>query len=211
MLRWVVIFIVLAMIAGVFGFTSIAAGAASIAKVLFFTSVLLPLFDVSMLHGGLFAGSETADLAQFRTGMGAANAYPRVGPIIISEIMYHPPDVIVPGVSTNDNLVEEFIELRNVSGSLVPLYDPANPSNGWRLRDGVEFTFTSSHFIPAGGHVVVVGFDPLTNATARGQFQARYGSNSLLLGPYSGKLDNSTESVELVRPDPPQLSPRGTS
>jgi hypothetical protein len=36
------------------------------------------------------------------------------------------------------------------------------------------------------------------------QFQARYGSNSVLIGPYSGKLDNGSDSVELVKPDPPQ-------
>ena len=36
-----------------------------LAKLLFFTSVLLPLFDISMLHGGLFARSASADLSRF--------------------------------------------------------------------------------------------------------------------------------------------------
>ena len=36
-----------------------------LSKLLFFTSVLLPMFDLSMLHGGLFARSATADLARF--------------------------------------------------------------------------------------------------------------------------------------------------
>jgi hypothetical protein len=143
-------------------------------------------------------------VAQFRTGTGAANPYPKVGPVVVSEIMYHPPDIIVPGVSTNDNLVEEFIELRNISGATVPLYDPAHTTNGWRLRDAVDFTFNSAHTIPAGGHLLVVGFDPVTNAAALAQFRSRYGTNSILVGPYSGKLDNSSDSVELVKPDPPQ-------
>jgi hypothetical protein len=143
---------------------------------------------------------------QFRTGTGLPNTYPKVGPVIISEIMYHPPDIIVPGVSTNDNVVEEYVELRNISTSTVALYDPAYPTNGWRLRDAVDFNFTSSHSIPAGGNVIVVSFDPQTNLTALAQFHARYGSNLFLLGPYSGKLDNSGESLELVRPDTPQTN-----
>jgi hypothetical protein len=54
--------------------------------------------------------------------------------------------------------------------------------------------------------LIVVSFDPATDTAALAQFRARYGSNAVLVGPYSGKLDNSSESVELVRPDPPQTS-----
>ena len=38
---------------------------APLGKLLFFTSVLLPLFDISMLHGGLFARRPSADLSHF--------------------------------------------------------------------------------------------------------------------------------------------------
>jgi uncharacterized membrane protein YtjA (UPF0391 family) len=41
MLRWALIFLVVAIIAGLFGFTGISAGAAGIAKVLFFIFVVL--------------------------------------------------------------------------------------------------------------------------------------------------------------------------
>jgi hypothetical protein len=102
--------------------------------------------------------------------------------------------------------VEEFIELRNTSAATVPLYDPAHTTNGWRLRDAVDFTFNSSHFIPAGGHLILVSFNPATNSAALAQFQAAYGTNLVLVGPYSGKLDNSSDSVELVKPDPPQTN-----
>lgn len=145
------------------------------------------------------AQSPTNQITVFRTGAGAANAYPKVGPVVITEVMYHPPDV-----GTNDNTVEEFIELRNTGASTVALYDPAFPSNGWRLRDAVDFQFTQNHSIPAGGSVIVVSFDPATDAAALAQFRVRYGTNLFLVGPYSGKLDNSKESVELVRPDLPQ-------
>ncbi len=145
------------------------------------------------------AQSPTNQVTVFRTGAGAANAYPKVGPVVISEIMYHPADI-----GTNDNTVEEYIELRNTSVSTVILYDPIYPTNGWRLRDAVDFQFNTTHSIPAGGSLIMVSFDPVTNATALAQFRAKYGTNLFLVGPYSGKLDNSTESVELARPDAPQ-------
>ena len=72
--------------------------------------------------------------------------------------------------------------------------------------DAVDFTFNSSHTIPAGGHLILVSFDPSTNSASLAQFQAAYGTNNRLVGPYSGKLDNSSDSVELVKPDPPQTN-----
>lgn len=41
MLKWSLIFFIVAIIAGVFGFTDIASGAASIAKVLFFIVIAI--------------------------------------------------------------------------------------------------------------------------------------------------------------------------
>jgi uncharacterized membrane protein YtjA (UPF0391 family) len=49
MLRWSLIFLVVALVAALFGFTGIAAGAASIAKILFF--VFLVLFVVALIAG----------------------------------------------------------------------------------------------------------------------------------------------------------------
>ncbi len=51
MLYWALLFLVVAIIAAVFGFGGIAAGATSIAKILFF--VFLVLFIVSLLFGGI--------------------------------------------------------------------------------------------------------------------------------------------------------------
>ncbi|EGK72381.1 hypothetical protein METUNv1_01145 [Methyloversatilis universalis FAM5] len=49
MLRWSVIFFVIALVAAVFGFGGIAAGAADIAKILFF--VFLIVFGVTLIMG----------------------------------------------------------------------------------------------------------------------------------------------------------------
>ncbi|MBX3681071.1 DUF1328 domain-containing protein [Cognatazoarcus halotolerans] len=49
MLKWALIFFVISILAGIFGFTGIAAGTAAIAKVLFFIAVLL--FVVFLILG----------------------------------------------------------------------------------------------------------------------------------------------------------------
>ena len=51
MLRWSVVFFVVALIAAVFGFGGVAAGAASIAKVLFF--IFLAIFVITLIAGAL--------------------------------------------------------------------------------------------------------------------------------------------------------------
>ncbi|MBX3300642.1 MAG: DUF1328 domain-containing protein [Nitrospira sp.] len=55
MLKWAVIFFVIALIAAAFGFTGIAAGAAEIAKILFY--LFLAIF-VILLIAGLVIGNK---------------------------------------------------------------------------------------------------------------------------------------------------------
>lgn len=149
-----------------------------------------------------FGVDNPATVELFRTGTGAANAYPLVGPVVINEIMYHPADY-----GTNAPDLEEFIELLNLTGTNVPLFDPAYPTNVWRLANAVSFEFPPSTLIPPHGTLVLVPFNPATDAAALAAFRLRYGTNGTLMGPYSGKLDNAGETIEIWRPDPPQTSP----
>jgi hypothetical protein len=122
---------------------------------------------------------------------GSANAYPKVGPVVISEIMYNPD---WPANSTYENDQYEYIELKNISAGPVTLYDSA-VSEPWKLTDGIDFTFPSSPAvtIPAGGRILVV-----KNKTA---FNWRYpGLSAITYGPYDGKLDNAGERVQLGKP-----------
>jgi len=57
MLRWAVIFLIIAIIAGIFGFTGVAEASASIAKVLF--GIFLVLF-IGALVLGLIIGNKIA-------------------------------------------------------------------------------------------------------------------------------------------------------
>lgn len=56
MLRWTIVFFVIALIAALFGFGGIAAGAAGIAKICFF--IFLVLFVLSLLFGNRFGKSD---------------------------------------------------------------------------------------------------------------------------------------------------------
>lgn len=134
-------------------------------------------------------------VAQNTRTPGATNDLPKVGPLAISEIMYHPPD-LAGGV---DDQNMEFIELHNLTMSDVPLFENGSP---WRIRGGVDFDLPATATVPAGGYAIVVAFHPLDPPRAAA-FRSRYGlaADFPLYGPYSGKLDNSLDRVELQRPD----------
>lgn len=135
-------------------------------------------------------------VAQSSVTLGAVNAGPKLGPVVISEIMYHPIDI-----GTNDNSADEFIELRNISATDVLLYDAAAPTNTWRLTELVGFKFPEGQIIPAGKFAIVANIDP-ADAAALATLRAKYGlaSDVPVYGPYAGKLDNSGGRIELKKP-----------
>jgi hypothetical protein len=120
--------------------------------------------------------------------LGSANSGPKVGPVVFNEIQYHP----FPGD-------EEFIELKNTAGSPVPLYDPANTTNHWKIS-GIDFEFPPGAEIPPNGLALVVPTDPV-------QFRLRNGVPSTvpIFGPYNGALEDNGELIELKRPDHPDV------
>ncbi|MFW6154448.1 MAG: CotH kinase family protein [Planctomycetota bacterium] len=152
----------------------------------------------------------TGDLTALQTvTLGAANNDdPVIGPVIVSEIMYHP-------TGTDEDTLE-YLELHNVSDADVPLgwYD-AN-GNGWQdvgenapwqLGGAVEFTFPVGAVLPAGGRLLAVDF-AMTDTQRLDAFMAAYGLSGLtpgadIVGPWSGKLNNRGESVELYAFDAP--------
>jgi hypothetical protein len=163
---------------------------------------------------GRYINSQSNDffVLQSAVTLGAANAYPRVGPVVVSEIMYHPPD-FTGGV---DDDLDEFIELQNTTATNVLLYctftseagyGAAAATNTWQLRNAVDFDFPTNQTLEAGARLLVVGFDP-ADAVQLAAFRAKYGvSNSVpVFGPWNGKLNNSGETIELKRPDKPDVT-----
>ena len=160
-------------------------------------------------------------VAQSATTLDATNSSPRVGPVVISEIHYHPPDSVAAGVTrltsldvllrNQSQLVAEvadrleFIEIQNITASAVPLFDPLNPTNAWRLRGDADFDFPTNVTLAPGATLLLVNFNPATDTNALAAFRATYGLDASvpLFGPYSGSLDNSGARVELQKPDAP--------
>lgn len=137
--------------------------------------------------------------------LGEPNAGPLVGPVIIRSVMYHPPDLDSNGVPTADAL-NEFVELFNQATTNVPLFRPDSPTNTWRLRGPADFSFPDGLTLPAGGSLLLTGLSP-TNASQLAAFRARWAlsTNTAVLGPWNGKLDNGDGDVKLERPDSPDL------
>ena len=149
----------------------------------------------------VISSGEDRFVTQIAPTLGAANSGPRVGPIVVSEIVFHPPALQVRQ-QILDNGMDEFIELHNISGSPVPLYDPVDSDTTWRLRGAVGFTFPAGAVIPAGGFLLVVGFDPADNFTLDTfRTVSHVTPGTPVYGPWTGRLDNSQGNVELVRPD----------
>ena len=161
--------------------------------------------DFTAMSSRTFGEDSPATIAQFRLGGGLPNAGPKVGPVVISEIMFHP-----TGNTTNpaEAPEDEFVELQNITAAPVALFDTAFPTNTWRLRDAVDFEFPPSITLGAGQRALIVGFSP-TDTTLLASFRAKYSVPPLVpvFGPWSGRLDNNGDSVELVRPDAPQMPP----
>jgi hypothetical protein len=136
---------------------------------------------------------------------GWENAYPKVGPVVITELMYHPTDPCVGDPPAYEDDDYEYIELYNLTGSPVTLqeYDNLLDVNvPWQI-EGVGFMFDLGTTISPYGYLVVA-----RNPAA---FVHRYGSlpASMLHGP-CGKMQNSGERIQLSKPgdedlDTPEL------
>jgi hypothetical protein len=164
--------------------------------------------DIVAMARRTFGSDTPTTVTQFRSGAGATNSYPLVGPLVISEIFYEPPAVVLNGV-TNDNAMDEFVELTSVTNGVLNLFDPVYPMNNWRLSGGISFDFPSNTTVAPNGSLLVVNFDPKTNLTQLAAFRAKYGVSETvaLFGPYAGKLNNASDNLQLEKPDPVQLPP----
>ena len=126
-------------------------------------------------------------LPQTQPSPGVVNGGPAVGPVILSEIQYHPATSEV-----------EFVELKNISGAAVNLFDPSQPANTWRVQ-GTGFQFPPGVVLPPGGFAVVTAGDP-------DAFRKRFsiGASTPVLGPMPGNLQDNGERLILERPLPPE-------
>ena len=126
-------------------------------------------------------------VAQTAHSQAAPNYGPRVGPIVISEIMYHP----------GGDADSEYIELQNITESPVTLFDPAK-GLAWRISNGIEFEFPSASplTLTPGQRIILT-----RNANAfASEFSPPPGT--LVFEWISGKLSNGGETIQLDKPGP---------
>ncbi len=121
-------------------------------------------------------------LAQSAVTLGATNAIPQVGPVVINKIMYHPPSG------------DEFIELQNLSDAPVPLYDPAQPFDTWQLS-GAVYQFPAGVTIPAQGKLLISAVSPITVCLSQG-----VAAGVQVVGPYGLPLADDGQSLSLAKP-----------
>ncbi len=123
---------------------------------------------------------------QISRTFGAANSGPLVGPLVINEVMYNP----YAGF-------DEYIEIRNISGATVNLFEATTPANTWRIG-GIGYSFPTGQSIPAGAYALVVGIDPAA-------FRTKYSVPPAvqIFGPYVGTLQDDGERLSLEMPDAP--------
>lgn len=96
--------------------------------------------------------------------------------VVFNEIMYHP-----TGPDSVTQEAREWIELRNQMAVDIDM-------SRWSLAGGLSYTFPANTILPAGGRVVIAA-NPSALQSATGYAGA--------LGPWTGKLDNGGEAIEL--------------
>ena len=85
---------------------------------------------------------------------GAANSGPRVGPVVITELMYN--------AGSAGNADDLFIEIYNNGSATESL-------ENWTIANGVSYTPVGTT-IHSGDYLIVVGFDP-TDGTKLATFR----------------------------------------
>jgi hypothetical protein len=122
---------------------------------------------------------------------GQANAGPVVGPVVISEIMYHPAGAEAA----------EYIELLNISDRAVTLYDGVR--NGpWRFVSGDADQPVIELLFPAAERVALVAGEYLVLARDPDLVRAQYSvpANIRVLAWGAGELSDERDRVQLSRP-----------
>jgi len=124
---------------------------------------------------------------QSALSLGKKNAGPRIGPLIISEIMYHPLDD-----------VSDFIEVTNISAGEVFLSHVDIPAFTWKIN-GAAFSFPAGTSIKPDESVIIAS-DSISVEAFRNRYSV---PNTVQVFQMTGNLKNSSENIELLEPANP--------
>jgi hypothetical protein len=123
-------------------------------------------------------------VAQTAPSLGTENKGPRIGPVVITEIMYNPADT-----------VSEFIELKNSSAEDVALYAASDTAITWKIPS-VGFSFPAGITLKAGEVALIV-----SDKVVLDSFKSRNSIfDSIRIFTMMETLDNTSDSVILAKP-----------
>jgi hypothetical protein len=150
-------------------------------------------FEFGEIENGVTFGRHVTSIgeehfvAQKAPSLGSANEGPRVGPVVISEIMYHP---------ANDT--DEYLEIANVGGVQVDLFDRDNPDNTWRIK-GYAFAFPTGVTLEPGEVALV-----LSAEASEDRIKSALGAPSdVKIFRATGGLNNAADTLSLLKPGEP--------
>lgn len=124
------------------------------------------------------------------------NSGPRMGDVIITEIMYAPADPGIDGLTANDL---EFVEIYNTSDTTIDLTD-------WEL-DGTSSNAPPGLQVAPSQTKVLILTSTANDPDKLAAFKEFYNIDDSvdIVGFFSGRLDNSGEELTLLRADEPPL------
>jgi hypothetical protein len=144
---------------------------------------LQPPANASAAVGRILTAQGSIHYAPVRAATpGQANAAPQIGPVVISRVMVHPADK------------NQWIELTNLTGQPVPLYDPQAPTRTWMIG-GAFMRLPSGIVLPPHGSLWVAGRDPAALCLAR---MAPPGVR--VTGPFALPLSDRQLRLTLLQP-----------
>lgn len=125
-------------------------------------------------------------VAQKDVTLGKANSGPLIGPLVISEILYH----------SSDN-AGDFVEITNIDpANTISLSHPDRASFSWKIS-GVNFSFPSGVSIKPNESVIVASDSISVDA-----FRTRYSVPATVqVFQFSGQLSNKSENLKLQKPE----------
>ena len=118
-------------------------------------------------------------VAQSTTSLGFENSYPRVGPLIINDISYHP-----------DITGEEYIVIENITDTTVQLWEATLTDSTWGIS-GIKFKFPSNTAIGNDDKIILCNIDTSS-------FRIKYSiPNETKIFQYPGKMNNDGERIAI--------------
>tara|TARA_B100001287_G_scaffold9437_1_gene7295 strand:+ start:10345 stop:12078 length:1734 start_codon:yes stop_codon:yes gene_type:complete len=118
-------------------------------------------------------------VAQSSTTLGSLNSYPRIGPLIVTDVSYHP-----------DITGEEYIIIENISDSTVNLWDATLTDSTWGIS-GIKFKFPYNTSVGNHDKIILCNIDT-------SNFRIKYSiPNHIKIFQYPGKMNNDGERISI--------------